>query len=68
MQVNGREFMRNVSIEQEKSELAQQQEKLDKEKREAFNDNSEFFDAQDEQTESVFKIHHHPHLYLKMIL
>ena len=55
MQVNGREFMRNVSIEQEKSELAQQQEKLDKEKREAFNDNSEFFDAQDEQTESVFK-------------
>ena len=33
MQVNGREFMRNVSIEQEKSELAQQQEKLDKEKK-----------------------------------
>ena len=33
MEVNGKEFLRNVSIEQDKAELTEQREKLDEQKR-----------------------------------
>ena len=45
MEVNGKEFLRNVSIEQDKAELAEQREKLDEQKRVSMKKTPEYFES-----------------------
>jgi len=48
MEINGKEFLRNVSIEQEKAELEERRRKLDKQKRESLRQTTPEYSKDDE--------------------
>ncbi len=54
MEVNGKEFLRNVSLEQEKVELAKQQQKLEEQKRESLKKTPEYFESDTQSDNSVY--------------
>ena len=54
MNVNGQEFMRNVSIEQDKADLASQQDKLDQQKRQSVEKESNYFESNNIDDNSAY--------------
>ena len=54
MEVNGKEFLRNVSIEQDKAELTEQREKLDEQKRVSMKKAPEYFDSHNISDDSAY--------------
>ena len=64
MEVNGKEFLRNVSIEQDKAELTEQREKLDEQKRVSMKKAPEYFDSHNISDDSAYVnlTNENPHL------
>ncbi|MEA3497548.1 MAG: SPOR domain-containing protein [Campylobacterota bacterium] len=56
MEVNGKEFLRNVSIEQDKADLADQQKKLDEQKRESLKKVPDYFESQNSEESAYVNI------------
>jgi len=56
MEVNGKEFLRNVSIEQDKADLADQQQKLDEQKRESLKKAPDYFESNDSNDSAYLNI------------
>ena len=54
MEVNGKEFLRNVSIEQDKADLAEQRQKLDEQKRDSLKKTPDYFDSDNIDDESAY--------------
>ena len=54
MEVNGKEFLRNVSIEQDKADLTEQREKLDEQKRVSLKKAPEYFESHNIDDDSAY--------------
>ena len=54
MEVNGKEFLRNVSIEQEKAELTEKSKKLDEQKRVSMKKDPEYFESHKLNSDSAY--------------